>query len=85
MLVAAGIELIRYADLGEGNLQVQFAIRGQLAPMIDEHKSSRERHRSDEEWFTSLAKGSELLLHLYGDARNPLTEDEILRRQERGF
>jgi hypothetical protein len=53
--------------------------------MIDEHKSSRERFRSDVEWFSELARGSELLLHLYGDARNPLTEDEILRRQERGF
>ena len=85
MHVAAGIELVRFSDLGSGDLQIQFAINGALAPMIDEHKSSRDRFRSDSEWFQSLARGSELLLHLYGDARNPLTEDEILRRQERGF
>jgi hypothetical protein len=85
MQVAPGVELVRYNDLGNGDIQVQVAIRGLLAPMIDDHKSSRERFRSDEGYFAWIGRQSELLIHVYGDARNPLTEDEILRRQQEGF
>lgn len=77
--------LVRYRDLGNGNLQIQLAVDGQLAPMIDDHKSSRERFRSDEQYFADLAGKCETLIHLYGDARNPLPEEEVLRRSERGF
>lgn len=81
----AAIEVVRYADVGDGNLQVQLAVKGVLAPMIDDHKSSRERFSSEEEYIKHMGKQSELLIHLYGDARNPLPMDQILKRQEEGF
>jgi hypothetical protein len=81
----AAYEVVRYADVGDGNLQVQLAVKGVLAPMIDDHKSSRERFARDEDYFTHMARQSELLIHLYGDARNPLPMDQILKRQEEGF
>jgi hypothetical protein len=79
------VELVRYNDLGNGDVQVQVAVNGVLAPMIDDHKSSRERYDSDEAYFAYIAKQSECLIHIYGDARNPLPMDKILARQEEGF
>jgi hypothetical protein len=85
MQVARGVEVVRYVDKGDGDLQVQLAVNGILAPMIDDHKSTRDRYRSDEEYFTYIARQSELLIHLYGDARNPFPMDLIQGRQEEGF
>jgi len=85
MRVAPNVELVVYRDLGNGDLQIQLAINGRLAPMIDDHKSNRERFPSEEAYFREIARGSEVLLHLYGDAREPLPEELILAQQERGF
>lgn len=85
MQVARGVELVKYRDLGDGDIQVQVAVNGSLAPMIDDHKSSRDKFKSDEEYFTWIGRQSQLLIHLFGDARNPLTEDESLSRQKEGF
>lgn len=81
----AAVELVRYAELGNGDIQVQVAVNGVLAPMIDDHKSTRERYVSDEAYFNFIAKQAEALIHLFGDARNPLPMDLILKRQEEGF
>lgn len=78
-------ELVVYRDLGDGDLQIQMAINGTLAPMIDDHKRSLERFNSDNEYFAHVARQSELLIHLYGDARYPLPESEVLRRSQEGF
>jgi hypothetical protein len=78
-------ELVLYKELGEGNLQVQMAIDGRLAPMMDDHIASREEYRTDEQYFTRVAQSSELMLHLYGDARTPLTPEESSRRQGEAF
>lgn len=85
MQVAPGVELVRYNDLGNGDIQVQVAINGSLAPMIDDHKSSRERYRSDEAYFAWIGRTAEVLIYIYGDARNPRTEDQILGKQQEGF
>ena len=73
-------EIVRFNDLGSGDIQIQLAINGILAPMLDDHKSSRERFSTDDQYFAYIAQQSELLIHLYGDARNPLSEDESSRR-----
>jgi hypothetical protein len=78
-------ELVTYRDLGEGNLQIQMAVDGVLAPMMDDHIASREQYPTDQEYFTRLAQASELMIHLYGDARSPLSEDEVQQRQQQGF
>lgn len=85
MQVARNVELVRYVDLGDGNLQVQVAVAGRLAPMIDDHKSTRDRFSSDEDYFAYIARQSEALIHIYGDARNPFPTELILGRQEEGF
>jgi len=77
--------LVVYRDLGDGDLQIQMAIDGVLAPMMDDHKQTRERFNSDKEYFAHVARQSELLIHLYGDARNPLPEEEVLRRSQEAF
>lgn len=85
MWVSTGVELVLFRDCGDGNLQIQLAINGQLAPMIDDHKMSRDRFQSGEAYFAHMARQSELLIHLYGDARNPLSPDLVERRQQEGF
>ena len=85
MQVSEGIELVRFRDLGEGNLQIQLAIRGVLAPMIDDHRESKDRFSNDAAYFAHMARQSELLIHLFGDARNPFPEDMSLGRQKEGF
>jgi len=85
MQVSEGVELVRFRDLGEGNLQIQLAIRGVLAPMIDDHRESKARFAHDEAYFRHMARQSELLIHLYGDARNPFPEAISEGKQKEGF
>lgn len=75
-------ELVRYEDLGNGNLQIQMAIDGKLAPQMDDHVASREEFVSEEAYWTRVARGSELMLHLFGDPRNPLTPKESAQREQ---
>jgi hypothetical protein len=74
-------ELVEYRQLGNGALQIQMAIGGKLAPQMDDHVASREEFSTEEAYWTRVARGSELMLHLYGDARNPLTPEESARRE----
>ena len=78
-------ELIHYRALPNGNLQLQMAIDGHLAPMMDDHIASREEFPTDEQYFSRVARASELMLHLYGDARAPLTPEESEHRQHQTF
>jgi len=76
-------ELVEYRELGGGALQIQMAINGKLCPQMDDHIASREEFVSEESYWKRVARGSELMLHLYGDPRNPLTpEESALREQE---
>jgi hypothetical protein len=76
-------ELVEYKELGGGALQIQMAINGKLCPQMDDHIASREEFVSEESYWKRVARGSELMLHLYGDPRNPLTpEESALREQE---
>ena len=76
-------ELVEYKELGGGCLQIQMAIGGKLCPQMDDHVASREEFRTEEAYWTRVARGSELMLHLYGDPRSPLTpEESALREQE---
>jgi hypothetical protein len=74
-------ELISYKSLGNGNCQIQMAINGKLAPQMDDHVASREEFRTEEAYWSRVARASELMLHLYGDARNPLTPEESKQRE----
>lgn len=74
-------ELIRYETLGNGNLHIQMAVGGKLAPQMDDHVASREEFRTEEAYWTRVARASELMLHLYGDARAPLTPEESQQRE----
>jgi hypothetical protein len=75
-------ELVSYKELGNGNLQIQMAVNGKLAPQMDDHVASREEFRSEEAYWTRVARGSELMLHLYGDPRAPLTPEESAQREQ---
>jgi hypothetical protein len=75
-------ELVRYEALGNGNLHIQMAIGGKLAPQMDDHIASREEFRTEEAYWTRVARASETMLHLYGDARNPLTPEESAQREQ---
>lgn len=74
-------ELVRYETLGNGALRIQMAINGKLCPEMDDHVASREEFATEEAYWTRVARGSELILHLYGDARNPLTPEESKQRE----
>ena len=74
-------ELVEYKDLGNGALRIQMAINGKLCPEMDDHVASREEFSTEEAYWTRVARGSELILHLYGDARNPLTPEESKQRE----
>jgi hypothetical protein len=75
-------ELVRYEDLGSGNLHIQMAVGGKLAPQMDDHVASREEFRTEEAYWTRVARASELMLHLYGDPREPLTLEESQQREQ---
>lgn len=85
MQVAKNVDLVHYRNLGNGDLQIQVAVKGSLAPMIDDHVSSRERYSSDEEYFAWIGRQSEALIHVLGDARNPLPMALSLTKQQEGF
>ena len=85
MYVADSVELVRYNDLTDGNFQVQVAVNGVLAPMIDDHKSHKAEYDSDEAYFKWVAHMSKALIHLYGDARNPFSESLVQGKQQEGF
>jgi len=75
-------ELVRYESLGNGNLHIQMAIDGKLAPQMDDHIASREDFRTEEAYWTRVARASELMLHLYGDPRTPLSPEESASREQ---
>lgn len=81
----AAVELVRYNDLGNGDFQVQVAVDGILAPMIDDHQSHKETFRNDEDYFKWVGWMSKTLIHLYGDARYSLPAEEMARREKEGF
>lgn len=74
-------ELISYRNLGNGDVQIQMAIGGKLAPQMDDHIASREDFGTEEAYWTRVARASELMLHLYGDPRSPLTPEESKQRE----
>ena len=78
-------ELVEYRELGGGALQIQMAINGKLCPQMDDHIASREEFVSEESYWKRVARGSELMLHLYGDPRNPLTPEESALRETQTF
>ena len=75
-------ELVSYKMLGNGNLHIQMAVNGQLCPQMDDHLASREEFRTEEAYWTRVARASELMLHLYGDPRAPLTPEESVQREQ---
>ena len=75
-------ELVRYESLPNGDLHIQMAIKGQLAPQMDDHVASREEFRTEEAYWTRVARASELMLHLYGDPRAPLSPEESAQREQ---
>lgn len=78
-------ELIEYKDLGNGAIRIQMAVDGKLAPQMDDHIASREEFRTETAYWARVARGSELMVHLYGDARNPLTPEESARREQETY
>ena len=78
-------ELVEYRSLGNGNVQIQMAISGKLAPQMDDHVASREEFSTEEAYWTRVARASELMLHLYGDVRNPLTPEESQQREQQMY
>lgn len=85
MLISTGVELVEFRELADGNLQVQLAIDGVLAPAIDDHKSHMEEFKSEQDYFLRMAQDSRLLIHLYGDARYPLPPERVAENSEKGF
>lgn len=75
-------ELVRYESLPGGNLRIQMAVGGKLAPQMDDHIASREEFSTEEAYWSRVARASELMLHLYGDSRAPLTPDESKQREQ---
>lgn len=78
-------ELVRYERLPDGNLHIQMAVGGKLAPQMDDHVASREEFRTEEAYWTRVARASELMLHLFGDPRAPLTPEESKQREQEVF
>lgn len=85
MLISEGVELIEFRDFGDGNLRVQMAINGTLAQPIDDHRSHMEEFPDDKSYFLRMAQDSRLLIHLYGDARNPYPPEMASMKSEEGF
>ena len=78
-------EVVEYRTLANGAVQIQMAVGGKLCPQMDDHLASREEFRSEEQYWSRVARGSELMLHLYGDPRAPLTPEESARREQETF
>jgi hypothetical protein len=78
-------ELVEYRDLGEGAVQIQMAINGKLCPQMDDHVASREEFSTEENYWSRVARGSELMLHLYGDPRAPLSPEESAAREQETY
>jgi hypothetical protein len=78
-------EVVDYRDLGNGAVQIQMAVAGKLCPQMDDHLASREEFRTEEQYWSRVARGSELMLHLYGDPRHPLTPEESAQREQQTF
>ena len=74
-------ELVSYKILGNGNLHIQMAVNGKLCPQMDDHVASREEFKTEEAYWTRVARASELMLHLYGDPRAPLSPKESAQRE----
>ena len=75
-------ELVKYRALGDGNLQIQMAVNGKLCPQMDDHVASWEEFPTEEAYWSRVARGSELMLHLYGDPRYPLSPEESAQREQ---
>jgi hypothetical protein len=78
-------ELVEYRELSGGAVQIQMAINGKLCPQMDDHIASREEFRTEEAYWHRVARGSETMLHLYGDPRNPLTPEESAQREQQTY
>ena len=78
-------ELVRYESLPNGDLHIQMAVGGKLAPQMDDHVASREEFRTEEAYWTRVARASELMLHLYGDPRAPLSPEESAEREQQMY
>ena len=78
-------ELVEYRELGNGAVQIQMAIGGKLCPQMDDHIASREEFRTEEAYWRRVARGSETMLHLYGDPRNPLSPEESALREQQTY
>ena len=78
-------ELVKYEDLGNGGVRIQMAVSGNLCPQMDDHIASREEFRTEEAYWRRVARGSELMLHLFGDPRHPLTPEESALREQQDF
>ena len=78
-------ELVEYKELGGGCLQIQMAIGGKLCPQMDDHIAGREGFPTEEAYWSYVVRSSELMLHLYGDPRNPLTPEESALRETQTF
>ncbi len=78
-------ELVRYESLPNGNLHIQMAVGGKLAPQMDDHVASREEFRTEEAYWSRVARASELMLHLYGDPRAPLSPEESKQREQETY
>ena len=78
-------ELVRYERLADGNLHIQMAVNGKLCPQMDDHVASREEFKTEEAYWTRVARASELMLHLYGDPRAPLSPEESSQRESQMY
>lgn len=78
-------ELVRYERLAGGNLHIQMAVGGKLCPQMDDHVASREEFKTEEAYWTRVARASELMLHLYGDPRAPLSPEESSQRESQMY
>ena len=78
-------ELVRYEPLLNGDLRIQMAVGGKLAPQMDDHIASREEFRTEEDYWTRVARASELMLHLFGDPRAPLSPEESSQREQQMY
>jgi hypothetical protein len=75
-------ELVEYREVGGGALRLQMAVGGKLCPQMDDHVAAREDYPTEEAYWTRVARASELMLHLYGDPRAPLTPEESAQREQ---
>jgi hypothetical protein len=78
-------ELVTYEKLADGNLQIQMAVGGKLCPQMDDHLDARKDYPTEVAYWTRVARASELMLHLYGDPRAPLTPEESAQREQQMY